>query len=132
MILIETDVVVVDAEVDVETSVPIVVRNCSLRKTPLRIARKLEGIAFDRILSLSLIKKEQRAAFGNNKQVLHAFVLEIGEESARGVIENIYSRPFGDVLERSVPKISVEPIRETRRLTHIEIIQAIVVDIAHS
>src|SRR4051794_34403610 len=70
MILIETDVVVVNAEVNIKMSVPIVIGNRSLRETPLRGARKLKGIAFDGILSHPLIKEEEWATFGNDQQVL--------------------------------------------------------------
>jgi len=91
VILIETNVVVVDAEIDVETAVSIVVCYSGLRETPLWGAPKLEGIAFDGIPSLPLIKEEEWATFRNNQEVLDSLVFEIGKQRTRRIIENVYS-----------------------------------------
>src|SRR5205807_10368959 len=62
VILIKAHVVVVDTEIDVETSVTVVIGYRGLRETPLSSPGKLESIALDQIFSFSLIQKAQGTA----------------------------------------------------------------------
>ena len=55
VILIQAQVVAVQAEVNIETSVAIVVGNSRMRKRSLRRVRKFEGIALNRERSVPFI-----------------------------------------------------------------------------
>jgi len=61
VILIESQIVVVRAEIDVEASVPVVVGGGSVRERSRRRISKPEGIRFEQEFSVSLVLKEKRA-----------------------------------------------------------------------
>src|SRR5882762_6655422 len=53
----------------------------ALRKARSRTrrARELEGVALEGKVSRTVVEEEKRPAAANDKQILHAFVFEIGE-----------------------------------------------------
>src|SRR5579862_5518598 len=79
MILIEAEIVAVEAEVDVEPSVTVVVRDGSVRERALRSVRKPKGIALELKFPVSLIEKKQRPRCANHKKILAAAVQKVGE-----------------------------------------------------
>src|SRR5579859_839544 len=60
-----------------------------------------------------------------------AMVVEVGKERARRVVEQSQAGRFGNVFKRSVAAISVEPVGQPRRLTNVQIVEAVVVDIGN-
>ncbi len=91
MILVESEIVTVKTEVDVEASIAIVVGDGGMGEGSLRGLHKLEGIRFARKFASSLVQEEQRSVGANYEKILHTFVLEIGKERAGRGIQNVYS-----------------------------------------
>src|SRR4029079_2006475 len=81
VILVQAYVIAVEAEVNVETPVAIVVCDGSVGKSSLRRSRKLEGIGLKREFSISLVQKKQWAGAANYKKILDSLVFEISEQS---------------------------------------------------
>ena len=77
-----------------------------------------------------LIQKEQRTAAANHKKILPPLVLKVGEQSARGVVEHADSGLFRYVFKGSVAAVAVEPIWQSGRLADIEIVEAVIVEVA--
>ena len=68
MILIESQIVAVQAEVNVETSVAVIVGDRCVREGSLRRRCKLEGIALERKFAVALIQKKQGPVAANDQQ----------------------------------------------------------------
>src|SRR5258708_1749892 len=113
---VETDIVAVQAKINVEPPIIVVVGDGGVREGALRRARELEGIAFEGELSAAVIEKEQRTGAANDKKILHAFVFKIGEERAGRGVEHADTGFFCNILECAVTAIVVEAIREPSRL----------------
>jgi hypothetical protein len=69
-ILVESLIVVVQTEVDVEASIAIIVGNRSMSECALWRTRKVKCVAFERILPVSLVRKEQGARCAYDEKVL--------------------------------------------------------------
>src|SRR5277367_4589218 len=87
VILVEAKIVGIEAEVDIETSVAIVVGYSRMRERSLGRTVKPESIALGREGAVALIQKEQGAASANDKKILAPLVLEIGKQGAGGIVE---------------------------------------------
>ncbi len=79
MILVQAEIVAIEAEIDIEPAVMVVVGDSRVRERALRRARELEGIALEGKFSRTVVEEKKRPAAANDKQILHAFVFEIGE-----------------------------------------------------
>lgn len=60
-------------------------RECSLRRLPA-----LETAAVQREFPVALVEEGQRSAAANDKKVLHAFVLKVGEKRTSGTVQDAY------------------------------------------
>src|SRR5277367_582616 len=88
---------------------------------------KLERVALQREGPIPLIEKQQGTAAANHQQVLAPLVCKVGEQGARGVVQ--YANPgfFRYVFHGPVAPVTVEPVRQSRRLADIEIIETVIV-----
>src|ERR1035438_3929032 len=102
MILVQSQIVAVHAEINIQQSVAIVIRHGGMCEGSLRSARELEGIAFDREFAVSLINKEQRASSANDKKFLHPLILKTGKQSAARPIKTPAPAFFCPVLKASI------------------------------
>src|SRR6185437_7129454 len=80
VILFQSQVIHVEAEVNVEASVVVEVRDGGVGEGTLWGAGKLKGIALERERAVSIVEEQQRTGAANHKQVLPAAVQEIGKE----------------------------------------------------
>src|SRR6266498_3414346 len=111
-VLIQSGIVVVQTEIDIETAVMIVVCDRGMGECTLRWPYELEGIVFGYEFSLALIYKKQGAATRHHQQVLFALVIEICEQRARCRIKNVESGRRGYIVKSSVSSIAVKPVRK--------------------
>jgi hypothetical protein len=130
VILVQTQVIHVRAEVDIETAVAIVVGQRGVRKRSLRRPGKSESIPLKRERTISLVQEEQRAGAADDQEVLKSFILKVREQSARGIVKNADAGSFSDVFECAVSPVAVKPVGKTSRLADIEVVKAVVVEIA--
>src|SRR5882724_2644574 len=79
VILVEAYIVAVQTEIDIESSIAVIVRRGSVRKGTLRGLDKLESITLALELSIPLIQEQKRPTAANHQQVLQPLVLEISE-----------------------------------------------------
>ncbi len=131
VILVQTQVVAIEAEINVEASVAIIVSDSRVGKRSLGRPRKPEGVALEQEFSLALVEEKQRAAAAHHQKILNPLVLEIREQCASCAVKDIYSCGLGHVLKGSIAAIAVEPVGKASGLTDIKIIQSVVVDISH-
>ena len=115
VILVEAEVIAVEAEVDVQTAITVVVGECGVGEGSLRGLRKLEGVGFSFEGAVALVEEEERAAAADDDEVLQAVVAKVGEEGAGGVVENADAGFFGDVFEGAIAAVAVEAIWAGRR-----------------
>src|SRR5579863_5006024 len=130
MILIQSQVVLVCAEIKIETAIAVVVGCCGMGKGALGLLRKAKRIVSEGEGAIVLILIEQRAGAAEDEEILEAAVAEIGEECGCSVVEHADSRLVGDVLEGAVPTIAIEAVRQAGWLADVEIIEAVVVVVA--
>src|SRR5262249_866698 len=103
-------VVVVKAEVDIETSIMVVVRDCRMCEASLWRLRKFECVALERVFSVGLIQEEQRTVVADDDQVLHSLVVEVGKQSTGGVIEHAASGFLSYGFECPTSAILIETV----------------------
>src|SRR5215469_3346904 len=87
VILIEARVVAVQAEIDVEASIPVVVGGGGVRERSRRRIGKPESIRFEQESSVSLVPEEKRAAATDDQEILVSPVLEIRKQGASAAVE---------------------------------------------
>ncbi len=130
VILVEAEIVHIEAEVDIQAAVAVVVGNGGVGEGSLGRAREAEGVAPKRESAIALVDEEQGAGGAHDEQILEAAIVEIGEESARGIVEDADTGFLGDVFEGAVAAIAVEAVGQSGWLTDIEIVKAVVVVVA--
>ena len=130
MILIESQVIAVKAEVNVEPPVTIVVGYSSVGEGSLRLLFELKRVPLAHKRPVALVQEEKRPAAADDEQVLPSLVLKVGEERACRTVENSDARLLGDVFKRSVAAIAVEPIWQSGRLADVQVVKSVVVIIA--
>ena len=81
-------------------------------------------------ISRSLVEEEQRSAAANDKKVLHAFVLKVGEKRTSGAVQDAYPGFLSHILESAVATISIETVGEASRLANVKIVASIAVEVA--
>ena len=101
MVLVQSEVIAVQAKINVETAVAIVVGDGGMGESSLRRSRKFEGVAFQYKLPIALVQKEQRAAGAHDQQILQPLVLEIGKQGAGGAVE--HAHPSCSVTSSRLP-----------------------------
>ena len=87
VVLIESQIVGVEAKIDVQTSVPIVVGDGGMREGAGRWIGKSEGIRLKQEFSVTLVSEEQRTAGADDEKILVPAIFEIGEQRARRAVE---------------------------------------------
>ena len=132
VVLIEAEIIGVETKVDVEAAIAIVVGQSGMGECAQR--RLGEGkrarLVFE--LSVALIDEEKRAGIAYDEQILQATIFEIGEQRAGSGIKDSDAGFFRDVFERAVAAVSVEAVWQARRLTDVEVVETVVVEISCS
>ena len=130
MVLIEAKVVAVKAEVNVEVPVAVIVGQSRVSKGSLRSTRKLKGIPFKSEGPVPLIQKEQGSTAANYEKILQPLIFEVSKQSTGRVIQYTETGFFRDVFKGSVASVAVKTVRKTRWLAYIQIIEAVIVEVA--
>ena len=130
VVLVQSQVVAIHAEIDIQASVAVVVGDRRMRECSFGRMRKLEGISLNRECAISLIEEQQWAAATYHQKILQTSVLKVGEERAGSVVQYTDAGLFGDILKRSVAAVAVEPIGQSRRLADVQVVVAIIVEVA--
>ena len=94
-------VVRVEAEINVEPAVAIVVRNGRAGEGSLRRIRELKRVGLLAKLAAAFIQKQQRAVGAHHDDVLAAIVVEVGEQRAGCVFQN--AQADDSVMSSNVP-----------------------------
>ena len=131
-VLIHSLVVAVQAEIDVEPSVAVVVGQGDSGKGPLRWLGKAERLRLMLKRPVPKVPKEQRAARPYHDQVLVTVVINIGERGAGSVVENAHACRLGNVFKSPVSTVSVQPIGKAGGLANINFVEPIVVSVSAS
>ena len=119
----------VDADVQIEEAVAVVVRHRDRRQHPLQRPGELKCVGNAREVSLAIVDEEKKLRRGGQHEVFVAIVVDVGEERLRGVVEDSNSRGVGDVLERAVAAIAVEAVGQPRRLGDVQIVEPVAIRI---
>ena len=127
MVLVEPQVVAIQAEINIQTSVAVVVGDRRMGKRPLRRALELERVLLDRKRSIALIEKKQRTTTANDQKVLPSFVFEVCEQGARRVVQHADAGLLRHVFQRPIAPVAVEPVWQARRLADIQVIESVIV-----
>ena len=130
-VLIEARIVVVEAEIDIETTIVVVVGECSVGECTLRRSREIEGMFFELEFIGAIVCKQQRATAGHDKQVLVPPVLEVCKQCAGSCIENVESGALSHVFKCSIAAIPVQAVGQPGRLTDIHVVETVAVEIPH-
>ena len=120
----------VDAQIQIDKTVPVVVRHRDRRQHALKRPRESEGVRNGREMSFAVVDEQQRVGRRRHHQILIAVVVDVDKERLRRVIEDADARCVGDVLERRVAAIAVEAIGQSGRLSDVQIVESISVRIA--
>ena len=99
-------------------------------KVPCGRRAKRNASLFEGEGAVALIEKEQRAAAADDEKVLESVVAKVGEECACGVVEHIDAGLFCHVFEGAIAAIAVEAIGQAGGLADVEVVEAVVVEIA--
>src|ERR1700751_2935674 len=100
VILVQSQVVAIHAEIDVQASVTVIVCDRSVRKCSFGRMRKLEGISLNRECAIPLIEEQQWAAAAYHQEILQTSVPKVGEERAGSVVQHADACLFGDIFKR--------------------------------
>src|SRR5262249_8370123 len=114
----------------IEATVTVVVSCSCVRECSLGRIEKLEGVPLERKRSVALIQKQQRPAAANHQQVLNTLVFEVGEQSARAVVEHRYAGFIRPVFESAIGTVAVEAIRKPSGLADVQIVESVIVKVA--
>ena len=129
-VLIRALIVGVEAEVDIEPAVAIVVGGGRAGERSLRRIGELKRVGLEAKFAAALIQEQQRTVGAYDDQILPAVVVEVGENRAGRIFEQSDSGRLGDVLERSVAAIAIEPVGKAGGLADVEIVEAVAIDVA--
>src|SRR5882724_5641383 len=130
MILIQSQVVAINAKINIQARVAIIVSDRRAGECALRRTRKLKRIAFERKFAVALIAKEQGAAPADDQKILKPLVFKIREQRAGRSVQDANTRFFRNIFECSIATVVVQPVGKSSRLADIEIVETIVVKIA--
>ncbi len=121
----------VEAEIDVEPSIAIVVSDGRPSEGSLRRVGKVKCVWPFPEFATALIDKQQGAIRADHDHVLAPVIIEVGEQGAGGVFQNTEAGMLGDVFKRAVAAIAIETVGKPRRLADIEVIESVVVDVSN-
>ena len=121
----------VDIAAEIQIDAAIVVKVCGGHsgKSTLRWTSKPKRIRTALKPAIAPVEKEQRTRRAQHYQVLQTAVAKIDEQRRRRVVKNPNSSVFGDVFQAALSAL-VEPVRKPAWLAHVNLILAIVVDVA--
>ena len=120
----------IDAQIQVDVAVAVVVRRGHRRQHALRRPAELEGVRGTREAALAVVDEEQRRRCGREHQILVTIVVHVRKERRRGVVEHAETGGVGDVVEGRVTAVPVQPIWQAGGLRDVEIIEAVAVRVA--
>src|SRR4030095_2407697 len=118
-------IISIQTEVDVEPSVAIVIGHCCVCKGSSRRFCEGKCIGLPRKLAIALVQKKQWTGVAHHQQVLQPVILKISKDRTRSRIQNADAGAIGRVLERSIATIAIEPVRQSRRLTYIDVVVSV-------
>src|SRR2546430_11508575 len=107
VILIEAHIITVQAKIDVQPTVAIVVSDRRVCESSLGRPHKLKGVAFECVPSVPLVHEKQRPAATDDEKVLKPLVLEIREKSASRAIQHSHSGFFSHILKRPIAAVAI-------------------------
>ncbi len=120
----------VETEIDVEPAVAIVVGYGCAGEGALRRRGEVEGVWLLVKFSVAVVQEEQRAVGADYDEVLAAVIVNVDEEGAGGVFDYAYAAGLRDVFEGAVAAIAVEAVGQASGLADVEIVEAVIVDVA--
>src|SRR5580698_327174 len=131
LILVRALVKSVEAKMDVEPTVAVIIRHRRAGKSSLWRIRKDKGVRLLPKLSSALVQEQHRAGGLYDNQILPPIIVDVDNKRARRVLDDADSRSFGNVLKCSIAAIPIKPVRKTAGLAHIEIVKSITIDVAN-
>ena len=131
LVLVGALVIDVEAKVDIQPAVAVIIGNRGSCKCSLRRRSELKRVRLLAELSAALVQEQHWASRPNHDQILPPVVIDVDNQRARCVFEDADAGRFGNVLECAVAAISIKPVRKSARLANIEVIKPVVVDVAN-
>src|SRR5208283_3685554 len=131
LVLVGALVVDVEAEVDIQPAVAVIIGNRRSRKGALWRGSELKRIRLLAKLAAALVQEQHRAVCPHHDQILTPVIIDVDQERARCVVEDADTRRLRDVLKRPIASISIKPVRKAARLANIEVVKSIAVDVAN-
>ena len=129
-VLVQSLVVAVKAEINVQPAVAVVIAESSARKGALGSLSEAESIRLQPKSSPGVITKQQRAGGTDHDQVLVPVVVYIGEQRTGSVVQHPHAGCFGHVFEGPIAPIPVKAVGQAGRLANVEVIEPVVVNVA--
>jgi hypothetical protein len=120
----------VDAEIQIEKAVPVVIGHGNRGERALQRAFETERVLDLREPPGAIVHEQHRTDAGREHEVLVAVVLDVGEERLRRVVQNPDPGTFRDVLERSITARTKQPVRQSSRLAYVQVLQSVPVRVA--
>src|ERR1700722_20276608 len=130
-VLIRATVINVEAEINVQPTVAIIVGDGGSCERSLRRVRELESIRLLPEPAVSFVHEKQGATRAHDNQVLTAIVVEIGKQRARGLVEDTDSGRFRNIFERAVSAIAIKAVGQPSGLANVEIVESATVNIGY-
>src|SRR5208282_1324019 len=118
LVLVCALIINVEAKVNVQPAIAVIVGNGRSRESPLRRVGEFERVGPLTKLAAAFVQKQQWTTRAYNDQVLLAVVINVGKKRAGRILEDPGSRCFGDVLEGSIPAVSIQPVGKAGWLAH--------------
>ena len=130
LVLAGAEKIGVDAHIQIEKAVPVVVRHRDRRQHTLERPREPEGVLNGREMPFAVVDEQKQVGRRRHDEVLIAIVIDIGKQRLGRVIEDAHARLVGDVLEGRVAAIPVEAIGQSGRLSDVQIVESVSVRVS--
>src|SRR6267143_1319327 len=130
LVLISALVIDIEAKIDVQPAVAIVICHCGAGEGSRWSAGKSKSVRLLAEPASTFIQKQQRAVGADDDEILASIIVDVNKEGAGGVFEHSHSSRVGDVLKGAVSPVAIEPIRKAGTLADVEVIGAVVIDVS--
>src|SRR5215831_13870721 len=130
-VLILTLEVDIRTKVKVDPAIEIVVSGSRSGESALRGRFEAKSFVLMMERPVSAVQEQQRSSRGDYQQVLPSDVSEIHKQGGDGVVQYANTGAFREVLHRAIRPPPVEPVRQPGRLTHINLVPSVSIDISN-